>query len=552
MTTSAAPPVEPTSGGRRMPSLPEGLRGRDRRDLLLAVAVAAVIGLALGLGFGLSAGTPAPPATGAARLVPADALAYLNVSLDRRRPGVARALRLASTLPGYSGARTLIESRVSAMFGFTGAPPSWIGREASLAVLPVGGAGGLGSARAGSLALLAVRRSSPAHRYLAGLPSAFSFRGVPVHRLSGGSYLALVGPYLVAGQETSVEQAVDVWRGGTRSLAASGAYRRAAAGEPPGRVLDVYAPASGITALLSSRSGVLGSVRELLSDPGLSAASASLSAAPGGLRLQVHRVFAPGSGPAGAGSTVDGSLLARVPAGTAFAAEVPTLIGSTPRLLSAASQIGVGTAIGPLLSRLGKALHAEGFDLSGVLGVFSHPTAVAVTATGGRPDLLILTRTSDPSGARIALADLAPSLASLFPAASSGPGSEPLFTSRQVDGMTVHQLQFGAGLELNYTVYHDLVGVSTSVAALASIARPSASLGRTSEYRTAFGSSGMSAGTLVFADLKELIRLGEQTGLLHGSGFARLAPDLDRISVIGLRARSNKTESTSELYFKIP
>jgi hypothetical protein len=48
-----------------------------------------------------------------------------------------------------------------------------------------------------------------------------------------------------------------------------------------------------------------------------------------------------------------------------------------------------------------------------------------------------------------------------------------------------------------------------------------------------------------------LIRLGEQTGLLHGSEFARLAPDLDRISVVGLRARSDKNESTSELYFHI-
>jgi hypothetical protein len=77
-------------------------------------------------------------------------------------------------------------------------------------------------------------------------------------------------------------------------------------------------------------------------------------------------------------------------------------------------------------------------------------------------------------------------------------------------------------------------------------------LGGSPKYRAAFGSGGFRPGSLVFLDLKVLIRLGEQTGILRGPGFARLAPDLDRISVIGLRARSDTTESTSELYFNIP
>jgi hypothetical protein len=248
---------------------------------------------------------------------------------------------------------------------------------------------------------------------------------------------------------------------------------------------------------------------------------------------------------------VNPSLLGRLPADTAFAAELPGLIGSAPRLLSAASELGVGSAIGPLLTRLGGALRAEGFDLSGVLGVFSHPTVVAVTGASGRPDLLILTRTSHPAQARIALADLDPSLASLFPASSSGPGVAPLFTGRQIDGMTIHQLQLGAGLQVNYTLYHHLVGVSTSVTALTALTRRGSSLGASSALATALGPSGAGAGSLVFANLKVLIRLGEQTGLLHGSEFARLAPDLDRISVVGLRARSDKNESTSELYFHI-
>lgn len=554
MTASAAPVTQPTQPAGRPPVMNDLLRRLDwlrhQREVLLAIGVAAVIGLATGLGLALSAGSMAPPDTAAARLVPADALAYMNVSLDRRRPEVAQALRLASRLPGFSLTRSLVEARVGALFGFSGAPPRWVGDEAALAVVP--GLGGFGS-RADSLALLAVRRARDARRYLSGLATSVAvYDGrVVLHRLSSGSYVAQLGRYLVAGQEASVRQAVDVSRGAVGSLASSSVYQRAASGEPAGRVLDLYAPASGITALLSSRTGPLGAVRELLSGPGLSAASASLSTAPGGLRLQVHRVFGSGAGRA-AGRPVDGSILARVPAGTGFATEVPSLTTSAPGLLASSAQIGVGSAIGPLLTRLGKALHAEGFDVSGVLSVFNRPTVVAVTATGGRPDLLVLTRTSDPRQARIALANIAPSLAALFPASSSGLDAAPLFTGRQIDGVTIHQLQLGPGLQLNYTVFHHLVGVSTSVAALVSLAHPGASLGRSSRFRTAFGQSGTPAGSLVFADLKVLIRLGEQTGLLHGPGFARLAPDLNRISVIGLRARSNRTESTSELYIKIP
>ena len=92
-----------------------------------------------------------------------------------------------------------------------------------------------------------------------------------------------------------MRQAVDVLRGAS-ALASVSAYRQATSAEPPGRVLDLYAPGSGLAALLASRTGLLGAVRALLAGPGLSAVSASLSAAPGGLRLQVHRVFAAGSG----------------------------------------------------------------------------------------------------------------------------------------------------------------------------------------------------------------------------------------------------------------
>lgn len=537
---------------------------RRRRAVAGGVAAVLVIALAVGLALGLSGGPAAPPDTGAARLVPAQALGYLNVSLDRGRPGVSQSLHLASRLPGFALAQAAVDGRLGALTGsgagWAQASRSWLGDEAALAVLaPTGSA-----TTAGSLVLLAARRVSAARRFLASRPSVgtVNYRGVVIRELPGGSYVALLGRYVVAGQLASVRQAVDVLRGAP-SLAASSAYRRASAGEPAGRALDVYAPASGIAALLGGRTGLLGALGTLLSQPGLSAASGSLSAAPGGLHIQVHRVFGyatSGAGGASGGSasggatgpSVDPAVLRRLPAGVAFALATTDLPSAGPRLLRAAGQLGVGGAIAPLLARLGRALRAEGYDLAPLLELFSRPTAVAVTDAGGHPGLLVLTRTNDPAAARIQLANLAPSLTSLFPAASSGPGVAPLFQGLQTHGMVIHQLQLGPGLQVNYTIYHHLVGVSTSLAALTSLARGAGTLGASAPYRTAFGSGDGGAGSLVFVDLKVLIRLGEQTGLLRGGQFARLAPDLDRISVIGLRASGNKTESTSELYFNIP
>jgi hypothetical protein len=554
MTASAADPApvapEPDPGSGSDSGAPPSAEVARRRRITAAGLALAVVALIVGLVLGLSGGSAAPPDTGAARLVPAGALAYMNVSLDRSRPGVSRTRRLASSLPGFSLLQAAVQSRLAALTGdsaFSRRAPPWLGDEAALAVLA-----GTGS-QAGSLVLLRARRPAAARRYLSGISSAgtVSYRGVGIRQLTGGSYVAMIRGYVVAGQLASVRQALDVARGGAPSLSGAQAFRRASANEAPGRVLDLYAPASGINALLGGRGGALGALRTLLSAPGLTAASVSLSAAPGGVRVRVHSMFAPGVARS-AGTSFDPWVLRRLPAGTVFALDSEQLRVTGRRLLDAVSQLGIGGAVGPLLNRLGGALSAEHFDLTPLVNLFGGQTAVAVTATGGRPDVLVLTRTKDPASARIVLANLAPPLASLFPASSSGPGVAPLFTGIQVAGMTIHQLKLGPGLQVDYTVWHHLVGVSTSVAALTALARRTGSLGSSRPFQSAFGTAGVHAGSVVFLDLKVLIRLGEQTGLLHGPGFARLAPDLDRVSVAGLRAWSSKTDSTSELYLNIP
>jgi hypothetical protein len=547
MTTSAAPP-EPVPGRPRLRWPDSWPAGSRRRIAAVGVAAAVLTALIVGLAVGLSGGSPAPPDTAAARLVPAGALGYVNVSLNRGRPGVSRTLRLARTLPGFALAQAAVEQRLGALTGSgQNLSGGWLGDEAALAVVPSAG----GGSQAGSLVLLRARSVSAARHHLDSVPASTTllYRGIEVRALTDGSYVALLGRYVVAGQLAAVRQAVDVLRGAP-SLASSSGYQAASAGEPAGRAVDLYAPAAGISALLGGRGGALAALDTLLDQPGLSSVSASLSPAPGGLRLQIHRVFGGGSGHA-TGTGFDASVLGRLPGQAAFALETRGLTGGG-RLLNAAGELGVGGAIAPLLSRLGRALRAEGYDLTPLLQLFAGPTAVAVTDAGGHPGVIVLTRTADPAAARILLANLAPSLTALFPAAPSGPGVAPLFNGLQTHGMVIHQLQLGPGLQVNYTIYHRLVGVSTSLAALTSLAASARRLGASAAYRTAFGTGDLRAGSLVFLDLKVLIRLGQQTGILRGPGFAQVAPDLDRIRVIGVRARSESTESTSELYLNIP
>src|SRR5437660_10569349 len=75
--------------------------------LLLAIVIVAVVAITV-------SGEP-PPATGAATLVPSDALAYVNLSIDSSRPAVKRAMTLASKLPSYPLLRAAIQSRLSGL-----------------------------------------------------------------------------------------------------------------------------------------------------------------------------------------------------------------------------------------------------------------------------------------------------------------------------------------------------------------------------------------------------------------------------------------------------
>ena len=142
-------------------------RQHARRRLALAGAVLGLV-LATAVVLVLALGSPGemPPATGAATIVPADALAYVHLSTDPSRPAVARARSIAGRFPDWPLLQTAALNRLRAIVGgsnsadfATGIRP-WLGKEAGLALI----AGPGGSAQ--SLVVLDVPRRPQAQAFL--------------------------------------------------------------------------------------------------------------------------------------------------------------------------------------------------------------------------------------------------------------------------------------------------------------------------------------------------------------------------------------------------
>jgi hypothetical protein len=132
----AQPPRQPPPDAPPAPRRPPSAVARRRR--LLALLGLALVGLVALIGVSLlTRGGETPPATGAATLVPADALAYVNLSIDPNRGAVKQATTLGAHFPGYPRLLGNVESRVGgivsggASVDFARDVAPWLGDEAA-------------------------------------------------------------------------------------------------------------------------------------------------------------------------------------------------------------------------------------------------------------------------------------------------------------------------------------------------------------------------------------------------------------------------------------
>jgi hypothetical protein len=514
----------------------------------LAVAIALVLVLAGG-------DANPPPATGAAAIVPADALAYVNVSLDRGRPAVSSALRLAQRFPDYPLASAAVASRLATVAAgggrsvdFASQVKPWLGSEAAMALLNTP------TATAGSLIVLAVRDQSRARAFARGSGAVAhgSYRGTPLLVYPTGTELAFVRGFLVLGQDASVRSALDVAAGASPSLGSAAVYRRAAATLPADRVLDAYASLAGVRRVLAPQGGIVGALGDLLYQPALQGLTVAVSPTPAGARIQVRSALDSTltqlSGPAT--SPFAPTLQSVMPTGSILMFDVTGLDRVAPRVLNAGSSAGVAGGIGPLLSRLGAALSAEGVNVKELVSIFHAETAVAIVPHAQSPALVVVARTNQPSRIAAELAQLQIPLAQLFK--SGNAGKVALFNDRPVAGITAHQLSLANGLEFDYAVSRGLVIISTSLQGIAAVAARQHTLARDPAFQAVLGDRAKLLTSVVFVDLVRLLGLGEQTGLTSSARFRALRPDLDKIKAIGVASTRAPGVSSTQLTVRVP
>ncbi len=533
-----------------------GATGRRARLLPAAVAAAVAVAVVVVVALIVLPGSTEPPATGAAGVVPGGALAYVHFSTDHSRPAVRAALRLGARFPTFPLLSGLVTSRVTALLAGSGGSPStsnyqhdvrpWLGKEAAIAFLNTT------TSTAGSEIVLDVTKPAAARDFLtrAGAASAGTYHGTTLYRLRSGTEVAFAGHYLILGAAATVQRALDASSGRVRSLAATPAYDRAAAGEPAGRVLDAYFSAPGITRLLAPQGGVIGALGALLYEPGEVGTTLSVSPSSAGAGVYVHTALGHS---ASASRSFTPSLASELPTGSMLLMDVTGLDRAAPRVLSAGATAGIAGRLGTLLGRLGAALHAEGVNLHPIESLFAGETAVAlVPGSGATPTLVIVARAPDQSKARRELADLEAPLATLFPAPKQGSGQVPQFSTQHIAGVAVQQLALAQGFVLDYAVFRGLLVVSTSLQGIGAVAHHAGSLAGDPVYARTLAGQPRPVSSLVFADFNQLLRLAERTGLARGATYQALRPDLYRIRAVGLQTTRGQHDSTAQITLEVP
>ncbi|HEX3830804.1 MAG TPA: DUF3352 domain-containing protein [Solirubrobacteraceae bacterium] len=550
LTDEPARPADPVGGPAVGPA-----SGHARRRMVaggLAVLVVAVIVVAV---LALRGGSGSGPPNGAAAIVPADALAYVNVSLDGGRAGVGQALGVARRFPDFPVAASALLGRLSNVIAGGRAADyarqirPWLGGEAALALLDTT------TSTAGSLLILQTRDAARARAFVRseGAVSAGSARGTRLLRYATGNELAFLGRFLVIGQDASVRAAIGVSSAGSGSLATDPTYRRASAGETGDRVLDAYASPAGVRRLLADQGGAIGALGSLLYQPSLQAAAMTVTPTSAGLGVRIHSVLDPTlvkvNGTPNASFTP--TLASVMPAGATLMLDVSGLDRVAPRVLNAGSSAGVAGGIGPLLTRLGAALRSEGVNVPDIISIFHREAAVAVVPHSGSPTLVIVARTPDPARTQRELAALEAPLAQLFAPAGNSSASAPVFNDRTVGPVTVHQLALSAGLQLDYAVFRGLVVISTGMQGISAVAQPTGgTLSRAAPYRAVLGGHPSRVTALVYADLGKLVSAGAATGLT--STLSAITDDLTGVGAVGLTSVRGTTDSTSQLSIQVP
>jgi Protein of unknown function (DUF3352) len=371
----------------------------------------------------------------------------------------------------------------------------WVGDELALALPAAGGE---------PLMIAKVADRVGAERYARGLETS-----------------DFVDDYLVVGR-----------RGEGPSLADTDGYRRAA--ELERAPVELYAPAAGVRRLLDEAPEIVRAFGGFADAPQFQGLAARVRTEADGLRLSARVLRTPDAPPP-----------------QEFA---PALQGRAPATAAAFLQTAGADALVALLERGGLAQTVAAVrtalpDLAGldldrdVLAPLATEAAVTLDARGATPVFTLTARSDDPARTRETLARLQEPLAAQLT------GDAGAFRSLDDDAFT---LPVTPQLAPSYALDENVLIASTHESGLAQRTLARRGLAQELAVRAVSDQAGGRIEALAFADLRQLLALGERTGLSLGPGFRAVRDDIGQVRTAAAVVRREESDSTVELFLEIP
>lgn len=480
----------PVRRRRRVPLAALGPVSRRRKLALVLPALAA-----LALAAGLLVGGDDEPVSRAAGLAAPDTAVFVR---SDDSDDAAALWEIAERFPSL---RAVQESLLG-----TGVDPTrdvrpWLGDELALAF-------------PGPLLMAGVADRPAAERFARRLPAASAF----------------IDDFLVVGPEAAVSAARERAAADRPSLADDRLYRRAA--ELESGPLELYAPAQGIRDVLAETPAFIRALAAFSEAPQFEGLAVRAEPESEGVRISARVMRADGAAPP---EEFAPTLAGRAPASAAAFLDLP----GAEHLVALLERGGAADAVNAVRTALPE---LAGVDLDrDVLGPLGDEAALTINARGATPVITTTARTDDAALTREALARLQGPLAdALAPGASF----------READGGFT--LPVTRQLEPSYAVTGNVVVASTHRSGLVQTTLARRGLAQELVLRTVTDSPPGRIEALAFADLRQLLALGERTGLSLGPGFPATRDDLRQVRAAGAVVRREESDSTAELFLEIP
>lgn len=490
-------------------------------------------------------------------LVPADALLYAHLSLDRDSEQFERA---ADAFEQLADLRTILAAELPAALPTPSRTPvdisqdvlPWAERDLAVTLLPGPGGASL------QAFVVGVGDEQGAEEFLAKIAPASEPKRVQLgdEELSvytGGFTAAFAGDALVFGDEKAVRSTLNTDSGEAPALRGTAEERAVREELPEARFAEVYLSRSGVQRLLAGRAGTATQLETFVDYGATDGVAAAAVAGEDGIEVVMV-------------SSLNPKLVKQSPSFFAglprFEPSMASEAGSRsigyvglgevgPTLAELLQSSGSGSGLTGSLRGLSASLKAEaGVDpLKQLLPALGGEAALVAEPTDGVPFASLIVDGVDSDKVAQTLARLQKPL--LQSIGTGGGAQVPRFEEQEIEGVPVRSVQVSPTVNLSYAVFDEKLVISTDPAGIAQVRADGDRLADSEPYERATEELPDRVSALVFINLDELFGQVIRTDLVEDPFFANLSVLFDNATSMGLAVNGEDEEIRSELFLAI-